>query len=145
MKTIIIIMSAISILDLLFATFFGLWIHDRGGFVVDGTSLLEVHIIQGLGTVIITAITFGLIAIRKGKMKMITILLSLLSTLGLVVCLLSGWLVYQHVGIITAIARRYDFHEIQVISTVILTIVVLIFSIIRECDWKKKPEMAAIR
>lgn len=65
MKNTVIIMSVFSVLDWLVAIFFGLWIHSQGSIVVDGTNLLEVHIVQGLGTEIITLITLALIIFRK--------------------------------------------------------------------------------
>lgn len=136
-------MSVISILDLLFAISFGLLMHTYGGGIVDGTSLLDVHAIQGFGAVIITSITLVLISLRKGGLRMIFVLLSFLSIIGLAICLLSGWLIFGQVGVITVIARWFDFHGIQVVSTVVLTIIVLIFSIVRECGWEETQETAA--
>ncbi len=65
MKNTIIIMSVLSILDLLIAIFLGLLIHLQGSITVAGTNLLDIHIVQGMGTVIITLIALALILFRK--------------------------------------------------------------------------------
>jgi hypothetical protein len=69
MKTTVIIMSVLSILDLIVAISLGAWIHSNGKVVVDGTNLLEIHIIQGIGAAILTSITLSLILIWRKRRR----------------------------------------------------------------------------
>ncbi|MCZ7554199.1 MAG: hypothetical protein M5U05_16740 [Anaerolineales bacterium] len=141
MKTSIIVMSILSILCLLVATFFGAWIHANGNIVVDGTNLLEVHIVQGIGTVIINLITFGLIIFTMGgKKKIITIIASLLCISGLALSCFAGWFLNQYDGLIGAFARKVNAHSNQAISTAILTIIFLVLMIMLEMRRNKKQE-----
>ncbi|MCC6146691.1 MAG: hypothetical protein IT308_03910 [Anaerolineaceae bacterium] len=142
MKTLIIIMSGLSILDLLFASIFGAWIHSKGSIVVDGTNLLEIHIIQAMGAVVITLVTLGLLIFRKEKKKkIIMIITSLLCMVGLALSWFSGWFLYKHNGIIAASARLFNVHEIQAISSAGLTIILLVFVILREKIRGNKAEL----
>ena len=133
MKTLIIIMSVFSILGLLFATFFGAWIKSNEGIVVDGTNLLEVHIVQGIGAVIITLATFGLIIFgTAGKKKIIMIIASFLCINGLALSCLSGWFVNEYHGLLATFARSVSAHRGQAITTAILTMIFLVFVILQE-------------
>jgi hypothetical protein len=128
-----IIMSAISILNFLFAIFFGAWIHSNGNVIVDGTNLLEVHFGQGIGTMIITLITLGLIAFRKWQNKrVIMIIASILCMIGVALTWVSGWFLYNYDGLVATFARLIHAHEFQAVSTAILTIILLVIVIIRE-------------
>lgn len=120
------IMSVLSILDLLVAITLGAWIGIHGNDFFDGTSLLEVHIIQGIAAGIITSITLLIVLIwKETNKKIIMIVASLLLMIGLVFSSVSGWFIYQYDGVLAAIARSFHFHGIQVVSTAIMTIVFL--------------------
>jgi hypothetical protein len=106
---------------------------------MDGTNLLEVHIGQGIGTMIIALVTFGLIAFRKWKSKrVIMIIASILCMIGVVLTWFSGWFLYKYDGLIAKLARSFNVHEIQAISTAILTVILLVIVIIRETRKEKE-------
>lgn len=141
MKTSVIVMSTISILNLLFAVFFGAWIDSSGNSILDGTNLLEVHIGQGIGTMIIALVTLGLMIFKKEKnKKIIMIIASILCMIGLALTWLSGWFFYRHDGLLAKFARSFDIHEIQSVSTAILTIILLIIVIIQETKKGKESK-----
>lgn len=143
MKTLIITMSILSIFDLLFAALFGVWIHSNGSIIVDGTNLLEVHIVQGIGAVLFNLITFGLIIFRtKGKRKIIMIITSLLCTSGLFLSCFVGWFFNKYDVLIGDFTRKVNVHGNQSFSTAILTIVFLVFVILLETRREKSRKIA---
>ncbi len=72
-------------------------------------------------------------------MKIFTILTTVLTMVGLVLSWFSGWFIYRHDGIIASFARSFCVHEIQAISTAILSIIILTFVIAGE--YKRKANI----
>jgi len=127
MKITVIILSVLSILDLIVAIVFGAGIHSYRNVAVYGTYLLEIHITQGIGAAIITTMTLVSILLwKETNEKTIMVVASLLCMIGMAFSLLSGWFIYKHDGMIATLARFYHFHGIQVISTTILTFIILL-------------------